>query len=175
MILKRQPPTLAAAYDEATATVLAEVKGVRKGRVLKDLQWVAVELRVIEVLSGNLRPELGKKVDVEFPVEFLPEPVDPVVDAMRSTLPKGPAVWLLQWEGSLATPTKPGAPSNPSVDLSMYVTVHPNTGVFIQGPQGVVAATAQEKHDGLSARGAEAEGQRFATVNELADHVRQNR
>jgi hypothetical protein len=171
-ILKRQPPSLKDAYREATATVLAQVADVRPGRLLKDLQWIDVELDVVEVLEGALQPELDRVV-VEFPGAFLPDSNDPMVEKMRSHLPKGASVWLLRWEAAPPPASKPGAPRSTSIDPTRYVIVHPNCGVFVQTPAGAVAATAQ--NDGLPSEGAQAEGERFARLSDLASHARKNR
>lgn len=171
-ILKRQPASLQDAYQEATATVLAQVADVRHGRLLKDLQWIDVELDVVEVLGGALQPELDRVV-VEFPGAFLPDSNDPMVEKMRSSVPKGASVWLLRWEGAPPPATKPGAGKDTSIDRARYVIVHPNCGVFVQDRAGVVAATAQ--NDGFPSEGAQAEGERFARLSDLASHARTNR
>jgi hypothetical protein len=171
-LLKRQPPSLRNAYQEATATVLAQVADVRPGRLLHDLQWIDVELDVVDVLEGALQPELGIVV-VEFPGAFLPDSDDRAVEKMRSDLPKGASVWLLRWEGAPPPAPKPGAPKSTSIDPTRYVIVHPNCGVFVETPAGVVAATAQ--NDGLLSEGAQAEGERFARLSDLASHARKNR
>lgn len=170
-LLKREPPTLAAAYDEATVTVLADVAEVRAGRLIKDLQWVVAELRVSEVLNGSLPPELNGMVLVEFDVAFLPTPLDPIIRRMRDSLPRIPAIWLLKWEGEPPPAPKPGAIST-SVDPRFYVLVHANCGVFVQGIDGVVAATAQ---NGVGSRYAQADGERFTKLSYLAAHARTSR
>jgi hypothetical protein len=173
-VLTRQPASLDAAYKEATATVLAEVVDVRAGRTIKELQFAVVELRTIEILRGALRPELNGQVRVEFPLAFLPDPVQPIVDRMRASLPTSRSVWLLQWQGA-PRETKPGAPRSATIDPTLYNVVHPNSGVFAQGDKAVVAVTAQAGHDDGPARYAQAEGERFARLSDLVAHARGKR
>lgn len=174
--LKRQPESLRDAYDEATVTVRAKVADVRPGRTIKDLQFIVVELDAIEVLRGSPRPELGGKVLVEFPAAFLPDSSAPMVKQMRAAIPSGPAIWLLRWQGEAPPVVKPAAGKDNTVDPTMYVTVHPNAGVFGQGSNHVVAATAQRVDAGstTAATGAQAEGEKFATLAELAAHARKS-
>ena len=175
--LVRQPASLAAAYDEATATILAQVADVRPGRTIKDLQFIVVELQTTEVLQGALRPELRGKVLVEFPVAFLPDSTAPMVKQMLADIPKGQAVWLLRWEGEPPPTSKPGAGKDPTVDPANYHTVHPNAGVFVQGPNRVISATAQPSEDGTpnTATDAQAEAEKFASLADLAAHARKSR
>ncbi|HET6531885.1 MAG TPA: hypothetical protein VFH03_14945 [Actinoplanes sp.] len=167
--LKCEPETLEAAFAEATATVTAEVTGVQPGRTYNGLQFLEVELEVVEVLRGALRPELNGVVRVEFPATFRPDPIEPTVAAMRSQLPAGPAVWLLRWQREPPPTRKPGAPADdPSSDKSLYRVVHPNCGVFAQGARGVLAVTARP---GIP-WGAQHDGEQFRTLSELASKAR---
>jgi hypothetical protein len=175
--LARQPASLAAAYDEATATILAQVTDVRPGRTIKDLQFIVVELQTTEVLQGALRPELGGKVLVQFPAAFLPASTAPMVKQMLADIPKGQAVWLLRWEGEPPRAIKPGAGKDEAVDPTMYVTVHPNAGVFVQGPNRVISATTQSSEGGTpnTATGAQAEAEKLASLADLSAHARKSR
>lgn len=168
----REPLSLAAAYDEATVTVLADVADVRAGRLIKDLQWVVVELGVREVLNGSLPPQLNGKVLVEFAVAFLPTPIDPIVHRMRDSLPANPTIWLLRWEGEPPRAPKPGTGRSSSVDPRFYVLIHANCGVFVQGADRVVAPTAQQ---GPGPRYAQAEGERLTKLSDLVAHARSAR
>jgi hypothetical protein len=173
------PASLAAAYDDATATILAQVVDVRPGRSIADLNFIVVELQTREVLQGALRTELRGKVLVEFPAAFLPDSTAPMVEQMLADIPKGQAVWLLRWEGEPPPVRKPGAGKgmDPSVDPTLYVTVHPNAGVFVQGASRVISATAQLWGDGTpgTATGAQAEAEEFAALADLAAHARKSR
>ncbi|MEU7610204.1 hypothetical protein [Micromonospora sp. NPDC049204] len=172
-VLRPQPVSLEAALDESTATVLATPIGVRAGRLIHDLQFVDVELRIAEVLHGALRPELKGVVQVEFPVAFLPAPVQPAVDQMSSHLPKNPAVWLLRWDGKPPATRKPGVPAeDPTVDKTKYKLVHTNCGVFTQGEKGVVAATAQSGEGHEPTSGAQSEAQSLPKLSDLVTLVR---
>ena len=175
--LTRQPVSLAAAYEEATATVLAQVVDVRPGRSIADLQFIVVELQTTEVLQGALRPELRGKVLVEFPAAVLPDSTAPMVEQMLADIPKGQAVWLLRWEGELAPHRKPGVGMDPTADPTLYVTVHPNAGVFVQGPNRVISATAQSLQGAPpeTVTGAQAEAEKFAALADLAAHARKSR
>jgi hypothetical protein len=155
--LARQPASLAAAYDEATATILAQVTDVRPGRTIKDLQFIVVELQTTEVLQGALRPELGGKVLVQFPAAFLPASTAPMVKQMLADIP--------------------GAGKDEAVDPTMYVTVHPNAGVFVQGPNRVISATTQSSEGGTpnTATGAQAEAEKLASLADLSAHARKSR
>ncbi|MEU7610202.1 hypothetical protein [Micromonospora sp. NPDC049204] len=165
------PGTLEAAFAKATATVIARVAAVNIGRILHDLQFADVELHVHEVLRGSLRPELNGVVRVEFPAAFLPGDINPVLDRMRSRLPENPAVWLLRWNGEPPPTRKPGAPiQDPTADLSRYKLVHPTCGVFAQGADHVIAATAPSSYPAYRAQ---KEGEQFALLSELADRARQ--
>lgn len=177
VLLKRQPESLRAAYDEATATVLAEVADVRPGRTINDLQFIVVELDTKEVLQGVLRPELGGKVLLEFPAAFLPDSTGPVIEEMRAAIPVDGAIWLIRWQGEPPIAPKPGVSKDNTVDPTMYATVHPNSGVFVQGANGVIAATAQTTDGGrtITATGAQAEGERFASLVDLAAHARNSK
>ena len=173
--LVRQPASLAAAYEEATATIVAQVTDVRTGRTILDLQHIVVELRTTEVLQGALRPELSGKVLVEFPAAFLPDSTAPMVKQMLADIPKGQAVWLLRWEGEPPAVRKPGSGKDPTVDPTKHRTVHPNVGVFVQGPKRVISATAQLSEHGTPATDAQAEAEKLASLAELAAHARKSR
>ncbi|MFI0353503.1 hypothetical protein [Actinomadura sp. 9N407] len=70
-LLSRPPKDLADGVQKSTAVVVAEVTGVRQTRVVGPpegrLPMAAVVLRTIEVLEGEVRPELKEVV-----VELLP-------------------------------------------------------------------------------------------------------
>ncbi len=168
---ERPPATLEAALTEATATVVARVAGVRPGRTIGEppLRFIEVELTVIEVVRGALRPELGGVVRVEFTGASGAEPVGTTVAAMRSQLPANPAVWLLSWQGEPPANRKPGAGADdPTADTGLYRVVHPACGVFAQGEGSVVAVTAPAE----SAATAQRQGERFRTLGELVAKAR---
>lgn len=166
MDLKMQPPTLDQAYAEASAVVEADVVGVRAGREIGGMSSVIVTLAPARVLRGALRPDIG--VDVEFGPIFDPADVRRIAGTMDS-FPPARGVWLLRWQGEPSRQRKPGAPRISSgQDPALYRTVHPNCGVFVQGPEHVEAPSAQ---DDTSGHGAQAEAERFTTLAELADHA----
>jgi hypothetical protein len=172
-MLVRQPASLAAALKRSTATVVATVNNVKAGRIIHDLQFIEVELKVTEVIEGALRPELKGVVRVEFVGTFLPGSVDPMVDAMRANLPQNPSVWLLRWQGEPPAIRKPGAPAeDATADKTLYRVVHPNSGVFTQGEDSVVAATAQDEMEAGAPQGAQLEGEKFGKLSELVTRVR---
>lgn len=172
VVLVREPASLDAALEHATATVMATVSGVEAGRTIHDLQFIEVELTVTEVLHGALRPELKGVVRVEFVGAFLPEPVAAKVDKMRAALAPDPAVWLLRWQGEPSPNRKPGVPAeDPTADKTLYRVVHPNSGVFAQGEKGVVVATSHTEEES-SPRGAQLEGEKFRKLSDLAARVR---
>ena len=99
---------------------------------------------------------------------FLPDPVEPTVAGMRSQLPGDRVVWLLRWEGEPPVERKPGAPElDATRDLSLYMIVHPNCGVFARGEKSVVAVTAQSSRESGPPMGAQAEGERFLKLSDL--------
>jgi hypothetical protein len=106
-LLAPPPADVPAATEASTAVVVAQIKDVATERVIGDLQTTGIHLRVVEVLSGELRPELGGKVIVEHPLGD-PKVAEQQVNALRATLPKGEAVWFLRWQGDKAPVTKPG-------------------------------------------------------------------
>jgi hypothetical protein len=172
------PATLAEAYDDATATVAAEVTGVRPGRVIRgeagDLYWVVVALKVNEVLNGQLEPSLNGKTEMEFAAAWDPGTVDTIVDGMRETLPTGQAIWLIKWEGEfkLTKPLPPGADPaafDSSMDKTKYVMVHPDVGAITEDAGRVVSLTAWE---GTSPRGALAEAQQLGSIEAVVQHAR---
>jgi hypothetical protein len=155
-LLTRQPKTLAAAFDEATAVVEAEVTAVNPGRLIGDMHTVTVGLDVARVLHGELRPGLPD-TRVEFGVSFQPGPVTPLANRMHADVPRGPTVWLIRWQGARS----PGYPA----DLGLYTIVHYNCAVLADGPDGhVFSAIAQE---GTPA-GCRAEAEGYATLTDLA-------
>ncbi|GAA4966547.1 hypothetical protein [Actinoplanes utahensis] len=166
--LKEQPRTLAAAYAASTAVVEADVVGVRPGEAYGEpaMGDILVDLRPARVLRGALRPELPT-VTVEFFHYGHVQP-DAAVRTMRKDLPAR-GVWLLRWQGQPSEHRKPGAqPLSPAEDVTLYRTVHPNCGVFVQGASHVEAPSSQ---DTGRPRDAQAEAERFATLPELADHA----
>jgi hypothetical protein len=170
------PDTLDRAYKATSVTVLANVKNVRPGRTIKgdagELQWVVVELDVVEVLNGELEPTLNGKTEVEFAANWAPEPVDPVVQHMRANLPSEPSVWLLLWEGG-SRGLRPGVKvSDLNVDTTKYVVANLEIGVFAEENGVLVSATAQE---GSPSRGARKQAEDLATVEALAEHARKFR
>lgn len=172
------PASLAEAYDDATATVAAEVTGVRPGRVIRggagDLYWVVVELKVNELLNGRLEPSLNGKTQVEFAAAWDHGALDTIVDGMPETLPKGQAIWLIKWEGEfkLTKPLPPGADPaafDSSMDKTKYVMVHPDVGAITEDAGRVVSLTAWE---GASPRGALAEAQQLGSIEAVVQHAR---
>lgn len=177
------PATLAEAYDEATATVTAEVTGVQPGRVIRgeagDLYWVVVQLKVNEVLNGQLEPRLNGKTEVEFAAAWDPDAVDTIVDGMRETLPTGQAIWLIKWEGEskLTKPLPPGADPaayeahlNSVMDKTKYVMVHPDVGAITEDAGKVVSLTTS--WEDTSPRGALAEAQQLGSIEAVVQHAR---
>ncbi len=171
--LTRPPASLEAALAEATATVEAEVTAVRPGRMIHDLRFALVELKVAQVLDGGLQPELDGRVRVEFALVFAPDPVEPVIGRMRADLPRGRQVWLLRWQGAPPETAKPGAGQPRTADPQLYRTVHPTCGVLAQGAEGGVVAPLSPPGAGPRLSGAQAEAERFTTVADLIVHIRQ--
>ncbi|WP_328475844.1 hypothetical protein OHA21_20390 [Actinoplanes sp. NBC_00393] len=170
-LLVPQPESLAAAYGQATATIEAEVIGVRPGRPIHDLQQIVVELKPTQVLRGALRPELKGRVEVEFPVAFVPEPIAPIVEKMKADMPEGRGVWLLRWQGAPPPAAKPRAVKSSALDPAFYSVVHPNCGVFVENEGGVESVAAQHE-GGEEPIAAQAEGQRFGKLKDLVAHAR---
>jgi hypothetical protein len=146
-----EPASLTEAYAGATAVIEADVSGVGPGRVVgkPPLLQVTIDLRPVRVLHGTLPPGSGR-VSVEFIASVPADDPGATVGRMNADLP-GRGIWLLR---------KPSS-------ASRYELLHPNTGIFVQGPGHVEAPSAQR----LPARGARAEAQRFATLDELAAHA----
>jgi hypothetical protein len=170
------PDTLNGAYELTTTTVLAKVANVRPGRTIKgeagDLQWVVVELDVVEVLNGELEPTLNGKTEVEFAANWAPTPVDPIVQKMRASLPSEPSVWLLRWEGR-PFGLMPGAKVDDfNVDKTKYVLANHDVGVFAEQNGVLVSATASKD---VPSRGARKQAEDLKTVKALADHARKFR
>ncbi|BBH71319.1 hypothetical protein ACTI_80040 [Actinoplanes sp. OR16] len=163
-MLTRQPKSLAAAFAESTAVVVAEVTAVTEGRLIGDMQTAVVDLDVIRVLHGDLQPGLPD-TRVEFGVSFLPEPIAPLVGRMHADVPRGPAVWLLKWQGRPAPDRKPGAPRrDPTADLGLYNIVHYNCAILVDGPdRHVVSAIAQDGDP----FGAQAEAESYPDLDTL--------
>jgi hypothetical protein len=146
-----EPASLTEAYADATAVIEADVSGVGPGRVVSKppLLEVAIDLRPVRVLHGTLPPG-SDRIRVEFIASVPADDPGATVGRMNADLP-GRGIWLLH---------KPASATH-------YELLHPNTGVFVQGPAHVEAPSAQR----LPARGARAEAQRFATLDELAAHA----
>jgi hypothetical protein len=172
------PParSLEEAYDLATVTVLATVKNVRPGRVIKgpagDLQCAVIELNVLEVLNGALEPTLKGKVEVSFAANWAPEPIDPVVQQMRANMPSEPSVWLLEWSGNTEH-LKPGVTLEQlGADLSNYTILDYDTGVFVED-NGVLTSGAGTLEGPRGGARKEAEG--LGTLDALAENARKHR
>ncbi|GAA1634033.1 hypothetical protein GCM10009828_072290 [Actinoplanes couchii] len=166
MDLKAPPASLKAAYAETTAVIEADVTGVRTGREIGGMSSVIVTLAPVRVLRGELRPALP--VGVEFGPHFEPAAVERIAAEMNAS-PAGRGVWLLRWQGEPPPARKPGTPKiDTTADVRLYRTVHPQCGVFVQGAGHVDAATARDDGERTGAR---VEGERFATLAELADHA----
>jgi hypothetical protein len=163
-LLTRQPETLAEAYAEATAVVVAEVTAVNPGRLIGDMNTAVVSLHVIRVLHGDLRPELPE-TRVEFGVSFRPDPIAPLAGRMHADVPRGSAIWLLKWQGARSPDRKPGVPEvDPTADRSLYRITHYNVAVLVDGPdRHVFSAIAQTG----TPTGARAEAESYPTINDL--------
>jgi len=168
--LARPPEDLSAAVEQSTAVVLAQIVDVRATRRVGDpaIAMSAFVLRPVEVITGRLRPELAGVVEVE----FFGLPADPAgLAEMRTSLPKGLALWFLRWLGEPAATVKPGAPSVSGVaDLTRYTTVHP-TMVFASGTDGVYSAFFLDQPT-FTAKDAPNEALRLARLSELVADLR---
>ncbi|BCJ70488.1 hypothetical protein CS0771_00320 [Catellatospora sp. IY07-71] len=158
------PASIPAALDQSTLVVIAKVGAVSRHKPTLDLPNAALELKVVEVVSGSL-PE-GKPLLVQMPL-FATWDADADVAALSAKLPQGPVLWFLRWQGKPVPATKPGV--EPLVgDPALHSLVHYHS-VFAQGLQGVQAVFAE--HDsprvGITGR-----AEQFATMSELIRQVK---
>lgn len=150
----RPPATLETGSKSATAVVLASVEGVRKTRDMPtDGQQddraikVGVVLKVTEVLKGKLATSAPDPV-VEF---YLTDESD--LDVWKSTLPKGQAVWFLEWLGENRVDL---GKSTSELDKTLYGLISMQ-GVLTQGKTSVVSVldeSADSPPQGTMARDA---------------------
>ncbi|MEV0899825.1 hypothetical protein [Actinoplanes sp. NPDC049802] len=166
------PDSLRAAYAEATAVIEADVAAVHAepSRGEPALVTVIIELRPVRVLRGALQSGVSG-TRIRLLVGRDGDRADELEEQMRGDLPAR-GIWLLRWQGKPPDRRKPGAPSfSPAENPAHYRTIHPECGIFVQGAEHVVAPAARDL-EGLPPRGAQAEAERFATLDELAAHAR---
>jgi hypothetical protein len=125
--------------------MVARIRDIAPERVIGDLQTAGIQLEVVDVLHGQLRPELAGKAIVEFPIGD-PGDASQQITSLRAALPMGDAVWFLRWQGAKNRITKPGVSVNSDpADPSLYGLLHP---------------------------GLQADGESFTKLSQLADHIR---
>ena len=174
-LLAPPPRDLHEAVQVATTVVVAEVADVRATRTLvgetedDQLEMLGVVIRPTEILHG----QLAANVD-EIVVEFLTAAARAdAVAAMRSSLPPGPAVWFLQEADigdlqvrDVVTPTE-----------RYYGVIHLRAGVFVQGPDRVVAGPwpgdpAEPARASPELRSMRTQAESFATLDDLLAYLR---
>ena len=169
----RPPADLAAGVKASTAVVIAEVTGDRPTRTPGDgdpQPLIGVVLRPVEVLKGRLRPE-PKEAVAEFLGGSTADSADPIAE-LRRTLPRGKAIWFLRWNGKSPRAAKTGATPLPEVDKQYYSLVHMEGGVFVQGPSGILAPTAQRNHSNPTGPSLRNSREKFQKPSELAHRIR---
>lgn len=174
------PVSLDEAMRTSTVVLLAEVEdaadtpdfvdeGVRpRPRPTNLLDGTGVILRPIEILQGGLQPGLDR-VGVAFCCANSADLV--AAHAPASTLPRGRAIWFLDWGGAgrqfWGDPPPPTARERGIYWLSHF------SAVFAQGASGVVAPMFDL--DAFQPPSVKDEGEAFATLGALAQWIRDNR
>lgn len=168
-VMVRPPATLEAGAKSATAVVLATVEDVRKTRdIPADGQYdaaikVGVVLKITEVLKGKLVPTAPNPV-VEF---VMTDESD--LELWRSTLPKGQAVWFLEWLGE--NRLEPGK-STSEVDKRLYGLISMQ-GVLTQGKTSVVSIL-EESADSPPTGTMAQDALRYTTLSEATSAVKKS-
>jgi len=164
-LLAPPPADVAAAVEDSTLVVVATIADVSPARVIGDLQTVGIRLDVVEVLHGEVRPEPGGPVVVEYPVGS-PATVDSRVAALRGWLPEGATIWFLRWQGVRRPPV-----STDPADPRFHSMIHMHA-MFAQGQDKVVNPLGEHDTGFRSLPGLQADGERFARLTELAARIR---
>ena len=166
--------TLQDAANASDAVIVANVVGVRITRTLGDNEqeqasYVGVDVKPTEVLSGSLPPFAQGSLTVE----FLGSPQ--ALAAMNKALPSDQVVLFLHQKGTGVLKVKPGAPT---LDESQYFRLVSSQGLFVQTLNGVFnpvisrAAADTAGDQPITKVDASVQGERFTTLDALADYVK---
>ena len=169
------PRSLAEASRSARAVVVARVLDVRESRIVRgdsasdNVLVVALVLEAVEVLKGKLDDQT-RTLSIDFPVATGdPTSFPEAVAQFRQELPVGLSVWFVRHAGDPLPGMKAKSPE-PASDTPGQYTLLSLEGVFVQGPTSVIAAMVDEPGAGYLG----ADGQRYAHLSELVEHVRRS-
>lgn len=171
-VLAPEPYSLRECRQLAQIVVLARPATVTTGRTIADVQFVNITLADTEVLYGSMHAPTVPPIRVEFPGTFRPDSIESVRAKLQNSISADRAVWFLKWNGPRPA-TKPGAgPSDPTADPTSYSTVHPNCGVFAQGSEHVLSATARRDDTQTNQRSAMSEAEKTGRLDQLIANVK---
>lgn len=169
------PKSVNQAIEYSTVVLLAEVADIiDEGAIDEDgvrdpLTSASIILKPIEVLKGQLQPELDK-IAVSFVVPPTIDEPDPIGD-LRKTLPvRGQGIWMLRWAATRPSPY--GKIADPvEFERTRYVWTHRST-IFAQGAAGVAAPTAPKNSADAPDMSVANRAREYPKLSDLAEAIR---